>query len=200
MSFDGRTHRSGGTRGATVEALRGNHGASFEGPGTIERTSEGIVFCGCFGGGRGRRSHSKERYLLIKGPFCFVFSDKEASSPKYAVDLQNLHAKLHNSSRRGQVIVQLQTTLGDAEYKIMFASEAEAEEFSAAVDKGSAMALSEATRKRLGHPLLQKRSSWLFAEQIAKTKKCEQPEAPVSTEEAMANLPEVAFWNCEPTV
>jgi len=39
--------RSGGERGASVETLRGTHGADFEATGTVKRGNERPC-CGCF--------------------------------------------------------------------------------------------------------------------------------------------------------
>lgn len=178
--------RTGGTKGATVEALRGNKGSSFEGPGTITRGAEGIGFCSCFGG---RGDGHKERYFLIKGPFCFVFSNKVASSPKYAVGLQNMKPNRQNAT------VVLETSLGDLEYEFTFASEEMAKKFKIAVEKQAATAQAEVTQKRLGHEhLLRKPSSVMFAEQIAKTKEREQPDAPLSTQEVLSNMPEKMIY------
>ena len=132
----------------------------------------------------------EERYFLIKGPFCFVFSSEDASSPKYAVGLQNMRAKLQNQSGH----VTLETSLGDVKYEFTFANEELAKDFSGAVEKEAATAQAEVTRRRLGHAhLLQEQSSIQFAEKIAKTKECEQPDAPLTAQEVMANMPEVAF-------
>jgi len=169
-----------------VEVLRGNKGANFEGPGTVTRDAEGIGFCSCFGG---RSDGNKERYFLIKGPFCFVFSNKDASSPKYALGLQNFKPNRQNST------VLLETSLGDVEYEFTFASDEMAKEFKIAVEKQAATAQAEVTQKRLGHEhLLQKRPSVMYAEQIARTKEREQPDAPLSTQEVLANMPEKMIY------
>ena len=179
-------NRTGGSRGATVEALRGNTGASFEGSGKIARGAEGIGLCSCFGKSG---ESSTERYFLIKGPFCFVFTNKDASSPKYAVGLQGMKAD------RQKTTVLLESTLGDIEYEFTFATESLATEFATAVEQQVATAQAEVAQKRLGHEhLLHKRSSVVFAEQIAKTKEREQPDAPLSTQEVLAGMPNTPLY------
>ena len=179
-------NRTGGSRGATVEALRGNKGASFEGSGKIARGAEGIGLCTCFGKSG---ENNNERYFLIKGPFCFVFAKQDASSPKYAVGLQGMKANAQKTT------VLLEKILGDVAYEFTFASEQVATEFAAAVQQQAATAQAEMTQKRLGHEhLLQKRSSIVFAEQIAKTKESEQPDAPLSTKEVLANMPTTPLY------
>jgi hypothetical protein len=41
--------KSGGQRGASVETLRGTHGADFENKAVVTRGGGEGVFCGCFG-------------------------------------------------------------------------------------------------------------------------------------------------------
>ena len=169
-----------------MEVLRGNTGANFEGSGKIARGAEGIALCNCFGKSG---ESNKERYFLIKGPFCFVFTQKDASSPKYAVGFQGMRAN------RQKTTVLLESALGDTEYEFTFATESMATEFATAVEQQVATAQAEVAKKRLGHEhLLQKRSSVVFAEQIAKTKECEQPDAPLSSQEVLTSMPNTPLY------
>jgi len=150
---------------------------------------EGLCFC--FGGGRDRR---KEHFLLIKGPFCFVFGSEDSPSPKYAIGLQFMKAKKKEAARDGHVMVLLENNLGDLEYEFCFESEQIAKKFCTVVERQAASAQAEVVRKRLGHEnLMVKRTSMRFAEDIAKQKESDQPDAPVSTEEIIANMPQVAI-------
>lgn len=177
-----------------MENLRGTKGASFEGRGKITRGAEGAVGCGCCAGSSDDGDH-KERFLLIKGPFCFVFSNEEAPSPKYAVGLQCMRANVKQQSatghiRGGRVTVWLENHLGDLQYEFSFENEDIANQFKSAVEKEAASAQVEAVRKRLGHEnLITKRASIMFAENIAKEKESEQPDAPVTTKEIIENMP-----------
>ena len=146
--------------------------------------------CSCFGG-RGKE-RNKEAFFLIKGPFCFVFSNEQASAPKYAVCLQSMRPCLHKcAGRSGHADVLLETSLGDVEYECSFSSEETATAFKNAVEKQATKARTEATEKRLGHTHLLKemRSSYHFAEQVAKKKELEQPSGPLTTEEVIATMP-----------
>ena len=177
-----------------MENLRGTKGASFEGRGKITRGAEHAVGCGGCCGVAGSDNDHKERFLLIKGPFCFVFSSEEAPSPKYAVGLQCMRANVKQQSASGsgsgRVKVLLENHLGDLDYEFSFENESIANQFKSAVEKEAASAQVEAVRKRLGHEnLLIKRASVVFAENIAKAKESEQPDAPVTTKEIMENMP-----------
>lgn len=180
--------RSGGQRGATCENLRGTSGADFESQGDVFRgQSPGGCFCFGVGGGGGSDS---EVLILIKGPFCFVFKNETAASPIYAISLAHMKAK-HNapSSTRDHSVV-LETTLGDVEYEFVFADAETAEKFETAATGQAAAGEAALVRKRLGHEhLLRKRASVRFAESVAMKKVEDQPEAPVSGEEIMANMP-----------
>jgi hypothetical protein len=174
-----------------VEKLRGTKGADFEGRGYVTRGVEGIGFCGCFGGSGERHV---ERFLLIKGPFCFVFADEQSSSPKYCIGLHYLRAKVKPEARGGSYHVLLTDNLGDVQYEITFASEDVASQFAKVVKEQASTAEAEEARKRLGHEaLLTKRSSVKYAETIAKKKEADQPDAPISTQEIMDNMPVTAM-------
>jgi hypothetical protein len=179
------SNRGGGQRGACVENLRGTQGTKFEGLGKITRGTAGMIgFCCC-----SSREIGKERYLLIKGPFCFVFVSKEDPAPKYAVGLQSMHAKFKSA---GSNVVVLEGELGDVEYEFAFNDVETANQFKAAIDIESESAQVAAVRKRLGHEhLLSKRSSLIFAETIAMQKLSEQPDAPISNREIASVMPPI---------
>jgi len=164
--------------------LRGTKGADFEGSARICRGFE--TRCAFFRGGR----EWKERFLLIKGPFYFVFADENGQSPKYAVGLQYMKPDVKHPNSKGHTLVLLQTNLGDTQYEICFQSEEVAKQFGAVVVEQSLAAETEEVRKRLGHEnLLNQRKSLHYAETIALKKIEEQPDKPVSTEEIMTNMP-----------
>jgi hypothetical protein len=175
-----------GKDGSSPQTLRGTKGADFENVGRINRGSDGIG-CGCFGGPK----EDKDRYILVKGPFCFVFTSETSSSPKYAIGLQDMRGKFNEKSRAGsRGYVLLETNLGEMEYELSFATEAIAREFATTVQQQSKAATSEIVRKRLGHEhLLNKRSSVRYAEAVALKKVDDQPDAPVSAQEILSNLP-----------
>jgi hypothetical protein len=187
LSFASRT---GGKRGANVANLRGTQGATFEGSGKIYRGSPGLFGC-CVGS----RESQKERYLLIKGPFCFVFVTKDAPSPKYAIGLQSLRALLKsNSSNGGWATVQLTSHVGDVEYECSFPNTDIAKEFLTAVETETSSVHVEAVRKRLGHEhLVTKRTSLIFAETVALEKVQDQPSAPLSPNELISAMPQVGM-------
>lgn len=180
-----------------METLRGTKGASFEGPGTITRGGSPAVGCGgCFGGGG--RFEPKQRFLLVKGQYCFVYAKESDPSPKYAVGLQGLRATKLKPTTSGvgrggdgsAVTVRLENSLGDVQYEVALANEALARTFQAAVEKHAASAEVEAVRKNLGHEaLVGKRSSVVYADAVGKEKVSAQPDAPLSATEIMANMP-----------
>lgn len=103
--------RSGGDRGASVETLRGKHGANFEGTAIIRRPGGSGTACFCL---FGNTDDKKEKFLLIKGPFCFVFKNETSSSPLYAISL------VHLITNQNGTTVQLETQLGDVDFEITF--------------------------------------------------------------------------------
>jgi hypothetical protein len=177
--------KSGKNVGSSPATLRGTKGADFESEGRINRGSDGLG-CGC----SGVRKEDKDRYILVKGPFCFVFTNEDSSSPKYAIGLQNMRAEVKHAGAGSRGHVLLETNLGDMEYELSFATEAIAREFASTVQEQCAAATSEIVRKRLGHEhMLTKRSSVRYAESVAVKKFADQPDAPVSAQEIMSNLP-----------
>jgi uncharacterized membrane protein YkoI len=127
--------------------------------------------------------------ILVKGPFCFVFSTNKTSSPIYAISLSHMKAVVDDSTT-----VTLETNLGDIEYEVTFEDAETAKEFAKTVAKQAAAGQAEEIRKRLGHEaLLVKRSSIRYAESVALKKLDDQPEVPVSAEELISNMPTTAI-------
>lgn len=121
----------------------------------------------------------------MKGPFCFIFKNESADSPKFAISLAHMKAKKQSDNS-----VALETNLGDVEFVVHLADSATAELFETSVGQQAAAGETELVRKRLGHEhLLSKRASVRFAESVATKKIEEQPEAPISTEEILSNVP-----------
>jgi len=180
--------RSRGERGASVETLRGTKGAAFEAYATVHRGDPGfgLAACGCCGGSDG------VHFLLIKGEYCFVFADEASKSPEYAIDLMNKRAVVVESHDAAYTSIDLETSLGDVEYKLMFADmdKESAAKFCNAVAASSNEAIAEAVQKKLGHQdLAVVRHSVHYANQIGAKKEKEQPEEPLGAGEVMAGMP-----------
>ena len=105
--------RSGGDRGADIETIRGTNGPDFEGYATIHRADGVGISCSCFGGG----DDNKEKIILIKGAYCFVFIKESDPAPKYAVSLAHMKAKMQSSSH-GVHHVTIESNLGDIEWEL----------------------------------------------------------------------------------
>jgi hypothetical protein len=163
----------------------------------VTRGIVGPRLLACF---RGCASESRrQRYLLIKGPFCFVYSSVDAAAPRYAVGLHSTRPSGGKTSTisgpnhgHAATSVLLENSLGDVEYEFVFSSEEAAIKFRDAVERQTASAQTEQVRKRLGHDrFLSKRDSVRYAERVAKAKEREQPDVPVTTAEIIAHLPSV---------
>ena len=114
-----------------------------------------------------------------------MFADENAPSPKYAISLLGKQARVKSSAT-----VILENNLGDFEYEMTFESQEIAKRFGEVVTQQAALAQTEQVRKRLGHDdLVHKRASQRHAETVAKEKVKDQPDAPISAEDVMANLP-----------
>ena len=201
--------RNRGQSGASVETLRGNTGADFEGYATVQRgEGEGLLdwlditnlLCRCC------KKKEGLQFLLIKGYHCFVFKDDEGKAPKYAIELMNRRAVIqpdHSihipsvphpgaSHDTTYTTINLETSLGDVEYQFTFANMDDnlATKFCNAVSVASNEATTEQVRKRLGHEnLLDKRTSVRFANNIGAAKAKDQPEVPVGAKEVLAEMP-----------
>ena len=122
--------------------------------------------------------------MLIKGAACFVFSNEEASSPKYAIMLA------HMKTEGDGATVVLETALGDVDYCFVFKSAEEAQRFASVIAEQAAIAEAEQIKERLGHGhMLKKRSSVRYAQSIAAKKEKDQPEQPLTAAEVMAAVP-----------
>jgi hypothetical protein len=180
-------YRAGGVRGASVENLKGTQGAQFAEYGVVSRGAPGLSVC-CGGASR------KECFLLIKGPFCFVFTTRDAPAPSYAIGLQDMQASAKTSSHSGRHTVVLEKNTGEVEYEFSFENMEIAKQFKIAIDSERASAHIETVRKKLGHEnLIRKRASLVFAETIAKEKVADQPAAPVSTQEIITTISPVGY-------
>jgi hypothetical protein len=176
--------RSGGERGASVDKLRGAHGADFEGDATVLRSGGGGG-CSCIFGGRDK----SEKFVLLKGPFCFVFKSEAASSPLYAINLVEMKAE-----QKGPVSL-LQTNLGDTQYELHFTDERVAKKFCKTANKLAKEGQNDEIRKKLGHAhLLNHTKSLMFAASIANKKVDDQPSAPFSNEDIIQNIPDVPAY------
>jgi len=165
--------RNDGEAGADIKTLRGSHGPAFEGNATITRGG-GVGFsCGCFGGGG---DDKKEKIILIKGAYCFVFASESDRAPKYAISLAHMKAKVQSASH-GIHPVTVETSLGDVDWELGFQEKEKAQEFADAFLKQAAVGEADEVRKRLGHDkLVNKRSSVQYAESVAQKKLGDQPE------------------------
>jgi len=171
-----------------VQVLRGTSGADYEGKAIVHRG--GSIGCFCFPRGSGEQ---KERLVLIKGGFCFVYTDENSKSPKYAIALKGIEAKIISSAspaHHKRTSVSMETVLGDLEYELSFQAEDEAKQFCTVVKEQAIVAERDEARERLGHrQLLNKRASVRYAQKIAKDKVKDQPDAPITTEEIIDNSP-----------
>jgi len=168
--------RSGGDRGADINTLRGKNGPDFEGYATIRRAGNNGISCGCFGGS-GNNDDKKEKTILIKGAFCFVFVKETDPSPKYAISLAHTKTSLHPSSSSSPCRVTIETSLGDVEWELEFENKKLANQFTNAFRQQAAIGEADEARKRLGHgKLLNKRQSVKYAESVAQKKIQSQPE------------------------
>lgn len=164
-----------------MELLRGTKGADFEAEGQVRRGGTAIACSCCFGGSS---DDFKTRYLVIKGPFCFVFKSETASSPSYAIKLHGMTPEHDKESK--SVILRDNV---DEQYAMSFDTPDKAAEFAVTVRRQASAAETEQVRKELGHGhLLNKRSSVRFAETVALQKTKYQPDAPVTTGEILNHM------------
>jgi hypothetical protein len=176
----------------SVAKIRGTHGADFEGYATLARGNfvgaDNMSCCFCFGLGK----RKEPQYLLIKSSFCFVYASESSASPKYAISLVDLQAKVQKETSSG-TDVALESGLGDVEYLVHFASIAadQASDFVKAVNTQACKGQAAQIRKRLGHEhLLSNRASIRYAESVARKVVKEQPEKnDVTAEELLQAMP-----------
>lgn len=181
--------RSKGTRGADVETLRGNTGASFEGYARVARCGDYMNCCGMKLGAV-KESTKKPLFLLLKGNSLFVFKSEDDPSPKYAIQLEKMQveAEEEKSHIHGQATtdVLLKTALGDVEYIFTFNTAKDNNKdivntFLTTVRNAVNEANIEETKKRLGHEhQINLRASTVYANQIASEKVKDQPDVPIN--------------------
>ena len=137
------SQRNDGEAGADIATLRGSHGPDFEGNATIVRAG-GIGFScfSCFGKG----DDTKEKIILIKGAYCFVFGDESDQAPKYAIALAHMKAKLQSASH-GVHYVTIETSLGDIEWELGFPDKQAAQKFVDAFRKQAAVGEADQVRE-----------------------------------------------------
>lgn len=196
--------RTSGQAGASMETLRGQTGADFEGLATVYRSVGGssMELFDCSGLLCGLKKKHKLHFLLIKGYHCFVFDDEESTSPRYAIELMNRKAfigtlsmvprPLSSKVRFGATYttIHLETNMGDVDYKFTFSDGSLASKFCDAVKKASIEAMTDQARKRLGHEqLIGRRASVRFAQTIGAAKVKEQPRSPFSVTQTLAGMP-----------
>ncbi len=97
--------------------MRGNTGADFEGEAIVIRGQTGFGLFSCFD--FGRRKSNNNKYILIKGPFVFVYSKQTASAPTYSIPLKHQRVNVHDIKGNSQVVT-LESGLGDIEYEFKF--------------------------------------------------------------------------------
>jgi len=164
--------KSGGEKGADINTLRGSHGPEFEGLATINRGGGMGISCGCFGWG----DDKKQKIILIKGAYCFIFATESDPAPKYAISLAHMKSKIQSPSH-GVHHVTIETTLGDVDWELTFEEKQSAQKFVEAFQKQAVIGEADEVRKRLGHEnLINKRGSVQYAETIAQKKLKDQPE------------------------
>jgi hypothetical protein len=157
------TNSNSKRRGATPEVLRETSGASFEDFGRVSPGREGMIR-GWFGKGNWINEH----LILVQGLFCFVFvSGNRALSPKYAIALKEIRARVKHPASSGHVL--LETIMGDVEYELSFATEEIAREFADEVRIQHSVAAEEVIRQRMGQDhLTTVASSVLYAGEAAR--------------------------------
>ena len=126
--------------------MRGKNGPDFEGYATINRGNDIDFGCGCFGPAKDK----KERLVLIKGPFLFVYLKETDKAPKYAVSLVYMKPILQKSAGKTYE-VWLETAMGDVEYELCFAQKNIATQFVEAVTEQAAAGQADVVKK-VGHP------------------------------------------------
>ncbi len=136
------SQRNDGEAGADIATLRGSHGPDFEGNATINRGGGIGLPCGCFGGG----DDKKEKIILIKGAYCFVFADESDQAPKYAIALAHMKAKIQSTSHEVHPVT-IETSLGDIEWELGFPDKDTAQKFVDAFRKQAAIGEADKVRE-----------------------------------------------------
>lgn len=134
--------RSGGERGADINTLRGSHGPDFEGCATITRADGVGLSCSCFG----KDDANREKIILIKGAYCFVFTDEDDPAPKYAIALAHMKPKLQSPSH-GIHYLTIETSLGDVDWELGFQQKQIAQQFADVFRQQAALGEADQVRK-----------------------------------------------------
>lgn len=100
------------------------------------------VSCGCFGGD----DEKKEKIILIKGAYCFVFDKESDAAPKYAISLVHMKAKLQSPSH-GMYHVTIEASLGDVDWELGFEQKPIAQQFVDAFRHQAAVGEADEVRK-----------------------------------------------------
>lgn len=85
----------------------------------------------------------KEKLILVKGPFIFVFNREQDAAPKYAISLVHLKA----SRKAAGGLVMLETNLGDVEYEFSFTDDNIAKQFADASRQQAAVGEAQQIKK-----------------------------------------------------
>lgn len=167
--------RSKGERGADVDTLRGNTGADFEGEAIVIRGQTGFGLFSCFD--FGRRKSNNNKYILIKGPFVFVYSKQTASAPTYSIPLKHQRVNVHDIKGNSQVVT-LESGLGDIEYEFKFDLNENRElgaNFGRVLEEEIVIGNTAEVKEKLGHDTGFTKS-FAYAKNVCDKKEKDQPE------------------------
>lgn len=166
-------YRSKGTRGASVELLRGDTGSNFESQATVKRHNKGNGLFSCFTGQKGSK-----RYIVIKGPHIFVFANENSSSPQYAIPLSNESVETYDKKGNKQVVTLL-NGLAEVEYEFEFDLREKSDlgaTFSRVLKEQIIVGHNDEIKAKLGHTKTSQNSkSFCYAKNIGKEKEQDQP-------------------------
>jgi len=139
--------------------------------------------------------YQKTYFVLVKGPSCFIFSNKNSPSPEYAINLEKKNAKLHKAHKKEtHVLVTLENGLGDVEFQFIFGDTKSATTFTNIVQEQGAVANQNMVKQRLGHHnQINVRASTTYAAAVASEKEQDQPEKPIGVSEYLNVMPQVVY-------
>ena len=109
-----------------MKTLRGRTGADFESEAIVRRGGKRLnlssflsSLSSCFTcNGTNSNKNKKMKYIVVKGPYIFVFKHALSSSPKYSIPLKHQYV---NIAKRGMTqVVKLESCLGDVLYEFEF--------------------------------------------------------------------------------
>lgn len=156
--------------GADVMELRGIYGADFEGYASVTKRSKRSL-----GGLLGKKNVPKQRFLLIKGAFLFVFKDELSASPRYIIRLAYTKSRVvpkEDATDQDVTSVIMETPMTndqtDLEYELVFQRENYANGFVAAATQMAEQGEMDEIPERLGSAhLLTQPESMRYAEKVA---------------------------------